>query len=250
MKLKVCLEVVDLKKYFGSIRAVDYVNLKVYEGELISIIGPNGAGKTTLINLISRWLVQDSGSIYFYDMDISKITRPHRAVKLGIVRSFQLLNIFENLTVFDNICLALLSRYNKSFNIFSPLNRDKKLIKEVYDVAKTFGLDQYLDKPAKGMPHGCKKLLDVAMAYALNPKVLLLDEPTSGVTTAEKLPLMEIIKRAVSERGITTIMVEHDMDIVFSYSDRIVIMHSGKILAEGKPKEILESTEIAKVIGE
>ncbi|MEM1586423.1 MAG: ABC transporter ATP-binding protein [Candidatus Bathyarchaeia archaeon] len=250
MRLKVCLEVVGLSKYFGSIKAVDHVNLRVYEGELISIIGPNGAGKTTLINLISRWLIQDSGSIFFYEMDISKITKPHKATKLGIVRSFQLLNIFENLTVFDNICLALLSKYNKSFKMFSPLSRDKKLIEEVHRIAETFGLDQYLDKPAKGMPHGSKKLLDVAIAYALNPRLLLLDEPTSGVTTAEKLPLMDIIKRAVSERGITTIMVEHDMDIVFSYSNRIVIMHSGKILAEGKPKEILESAEIAKVIGE
>ncbi|MEM3602838.1 MAG: ABC transporter ATP-binding protein, partial [Candidatus Bathyarchaeia archaeon] len=243
------LEVRNLRKHFGNVKAVDDVNLGVRKGELVSIIGPNGAGKTTLINLISRWLLEDSGSIIFQGEDITHIKKSHDAVKKGIVRSFQLLNIFNDLTVFDNLCLALLSKHKKSFKIFSLLNRDAKIRDEATEIADKFNLSPYLDKPAKELPHGNKKLLDVAMAYALSPKLLLLDEPTSGVSTSDKQPIMEIIKSAVREMGITTIMVEHDMDIVFSHSDRVVVMFEGKVLLEGTPEEVYKSAEITKVIG-
>lgn len=243
------LEVKNLRKHFGNVKAVDNVNLRVRKGELVSIIGPNGAGKTTLINLISRWLLEDSGSIIFEGEDITYIKKPYDAVKKRLVRSFQLLNIFNDLTVFENLCLALLSKHKKSFKIFSLLNMDAEIRNEVTEIADKFNLSPYLDKRAKELPHGDKKLLDVAMAYALSPKLLLLDEPTSGVSTSDKQPIMEIIKSAVREMGITTIMVEHDMDIVFSHSDRVVVMFEGKVLLEGTPEEVYKSAEITKVMG-
>lgn len=244
----IILRTENLKKYFGEVRAIDNVNLEIYESEFISIIGPNGAGKTTLINLISRWLREDSGRIEFMGRDITKITKPYEAAKLGIMRSFQLVSVFDNLTVLDNIKVAILSRSGKSSRIFSLLDRDKGVEKEALKIAEAFNLLNRIDVPARELPHGDRKLLDVAISYAFYPKLLLLDEPTSGVSTREKRQIMETIRATTSREGITTIIVEHDMDIVFSYSDRVIVMHQGRIIADGKPGEILRNTEVRSIV--
>lgn len=242
------LKIKNLKKYFGEVRAVDGVDLEIYKGEFVSIIGPNGAGKTTLINLISRWLKEDSGKIEFMGRDITRITRPYEASKIGIVRSFQLVNLFDNLTVLDNLRVAILSRYRRSIKMFSLVDRDEQVRREAIEIAKTFNLLDKIDALARELPHGDRKLLDVAIAYALRPKLLLLDEPTSGVSTSEKRPLIDTIKNAVAREGITTVVVEHDMDIVFSYSDRVIVMHQGKVIASGRPSEVQTNVEVRSIV--
>ena len=237
----------NLRKYFGEVRAVDGVSLAIEKETLTSIIGPNGAGKTTLINLISGRLKADSGKVTFLGKDITFLT-PHKIVRIGIVRSFQLVDIYNGLSVFDNVRVAVLSNMGKTRDIFSFLERDAEVIRRVDDILKTFGLHESKDALARDLPHGERKLLDVAMSFSLDPKLILLDEPTSGVSAGEKGRVMDVIESVVRQRGITAIIVEHDMDVVFSYSDRIVAMHQGRILADGPPEKIKENEDVRKVI--
>jgi len=237
----------NLKKYFGEVHAVDGVNLSILEGEVAFIIGPNGAGKTTFLNLLCKWLEPDEGKIFFMGKDVTKMP-PYKLTKMGIGRSFQLVNLYDTLTVFDNIRVAVISRLGRSGKIFSLVDRDKEVAKETEEILKTFGLSDKKDLLASELPHGDRKLLDVAIPFALKPKLLLLDEPTSGVSTEEKDPVMKTIVSAVKAAGTTALIIEHDMSIVFSYSDRVIAMHEGKILADGKPKEVQENKLVKTLI--
>jgi len=244
---KTILEVSGLKKYFGEVKAVDGVNFAIKKETITSIIGPNGAGKTTLLNLISGMLKPDAGKVVFMGKNITKMP-PYKIAKLGIGRSFQLVSVYDGLTVFDNIRIPILSRMGKTKSMVSLLERDVKVKEEANEILELFGLFDKKDVLAGELPHGDRKLLDVAIAFALNPKLVLLDEPTSGVGVREKRHVMDVIEKAVREKGVTAIIVEHDMDIVFSYSDRIIVMHQGKILADGSPGEIKENEEVKTVI--
>lgn len=245
--MSVILETINLKKYFGEVRAVDNVNLKVERGEFVFIIGPNGAGKTTLVNLISRWLKEDSGRIKFMNQDITPLDCVEVS-RLGIVRSFQLVNIFDNLTVLDNVRICILSRMGRSKRILSLLDRDKEVLEEALNILERFDLLDKKDFLASELPHGDRKLLDVAMSFSLKPKLLLLDEPTSGVSTADKRVIMDYIRKVAKEEDITTIIVEHDMDIVFGYSERVLVMHEGKIIADGPPEEIRNDENVKRIM--
>jgi len=240
------IRTVNLRKYFGNVRAVDGVNLGIKHGEIVAIIGPNGAGKTTLINLISNLIKQDDGKIFFEDEEITELSAYER-IKRGIARSFQLPLLFENLTILDNVRLAVLSRLNRTTS-FSFIESNLQAKKEVLQILKFFGLSEKADVPTKNLSYGERKLLDVAMAFALNPKVLLLDEPTSGVGKKDKMQIMDIIISNARDAGITIILVEHDMDIVFGYANKVIVLHQGKILAEGKPKEVREDNNVRKVL--
>ncbi|MEM2169754.1 MAG: ABC transporter ATP-binding protein [Candidatus Bathyarchaeia archaeon] len=243
------LEVSGLRKYYGEVHAVDDVNFSVNVGEILSIIGPNGAGKTTLLNLIGGVLKPDKGQILFEGNDVTRSSLQKR-VKMGIVKSFQLINLFENLSVLDCIMTALISKKNRTFSLFRLLDHDHVIKGEAEAILKTFNLYGEKEELVKNLPHGDKKLLDVASAFALGPKLLLLDEPTSGVSSSEKHGVMDVIRSAVKDKGCTAIVVEHDMDVVFSYSDRIVVMADGKIIAEGKPEEVKsDSRVIESVLG-
>ncbi|MEM2210947.1 MAG: ABC transporter ATP-binding protein [Nitrososphaerales archaeon] len=239
------LETQNLRKYFGEVHAVDNVNFKVKEEEIVAIIGPNGAGKTTLVNVITGYLKPDGGKIIFMGKDITNASIYER-IRAGIVRSFQLVNIFEGLSAFDNIRVAINSRERKEGKIFSLIDRDTTVTKEALQILDLFGLPK--DTLARDLPHGDRKLLDVATAFALKPKLLLLDEPTSGVSTREKNKIMDVIIPAARKEKVSLVVIEHDMDIVFNYSDRIVVMHQGKILFEGKPDEVREHTEVKRVL--
>lgn len=239
------LETQNLRKYFGEVHAVDDVNFKVKEEEIVAIIGPNGAGKTTLVNVITGYLKPDRGKIIFMGKDITN-TSIYERIRAGIVRSFQLVNIFEGLSAFDNIRVAINSREKKEGKIFSLIDRDTAVTNEALQILDLFGLPK--DTLAKDLPHGDRKLLDVATAFALKPKLLLLDEPTSGVSTREKNKIMDVIIPAARKEKVSLVVIEHDMDIVFNYSDRIVVMHQGKILFEGKPDEVREHSEVKRVL--
>jgi branched-chain amino acid transport system ATP-binding protein len=241
------LETVHLKKYFGEVRAVDDVSLTIAEREFISLVGPNGAGKTSLCHAVSGFLRPDSGQIIFKGQDVTRATVPER-VRAGIARSFQLVNLFDDLTAFDNVALAIFSREGKTRNIAALAHLDSAVIEEADTVLEQFGLAGKRNEIVRGLAQGERKLLDVALAYALRPKLLFLDEPTSGVSTRDKGQIMDTIASVVRGQGITAVIVEHDMDVVFKYSDRIVVMHQGAILAQGNPDAIRANEEVAMIL--
>jgi branched-chain amino acid transport system ATP-binding protein len=241
------LQTIDLKKYFGDTRAVDNVNLTIAEGEFISLVGPNGAGKTSLCNVVSALLAPDSGKILFKGEDVTHASVTER-VKAGIARSFQIVNLFDDLSAFENITLAIFSRQGKTRNIATLAHLDNAVTAEADVVLGQFGLAGKRDVTARGLAQGERKLLDVAVAYALRPKLLFLDEPTSGVSTRDKDQIMDTIASVVRGERITAVIIEHDMDVVFKYSDRIVVMHQGAILAQGPPDAIRNNDQVAMIL--
>lgn len=241
------LRTVNLKKYFGDTHAVDGVDFTVAEGEFLSLVGSNGAGKTTLVNLISAYLHPDDGQILLDEQDIT-FSSVNDRVKAGIARSFQLVNLFDDLSAFDNVALAIFSREGKTRNLMTLADHDDDVRRETEDVLQQFGLDGKRDVTAGGLAQGERKLLDVAVAYALRPRLLFLDEPTSGVSTRDKMHIMDTISSVVRAGNVTAVIIEHDMDIVFKYSDRIVVMHEGTVLADGTPDEIRENEEVATTL--
>jgi len=237
----------SLTKFFGGFKAVDNVNLTLHEGTVTSIVGPNGAGKTTLLNMISGVVKPSSGRIYFMGRDITGLP-VHKIVRMGIARGFQIPCVCSNLTTLDNVRVAVLSRMGKLCNMFKLVDGDGEVYSKATEILKTFGLYDKRDLLARDLSHGDRKLLDIAMAFALEPKLILLDEPTSGVSSSEKNRIMKTVEKVIREKGITALIVEHDMDIVFSYSDRIIVMYDGKIIADGEPEEIMSDRRIESLL--
>jgi len=241
------LQTVGLTKRFGAFVAVNAVDFRVNRGEFLSLVGSNGAGKTSLVNLISAQLKPDSGQILFEDRDITRTSVSQR-IRAGIARSFQLVNLFDGLSVLDNVSLAIFSREGKVRNLATLAESDQAVRTEAIEVLDLFGLESKRNLLAGGLAQGERKLLDVAVAYALRPKILFLDEPTSGVGTRDKAQIMDTVSAVVRAGTVTAVVIEHDMDIVFKYSDRVVVMHEGVFLADGLPAEIRANKEVATVL--
>jgi branched-chain amino acid transport system ATP-binding protein len=237
----------DLVKYFGDTHAVDHVDFTVKEREVLALIGSNGAGKTTLVNLISGLYPPDSGRILFRGVDVTHES-VHGRIRAGIARSFQLVNLFDQLSALDNIALTIFSREGKTKKLASLASADLAVWDEALEILRLFGLDAKARMLAGGVSQGERKLLDVAVAYALKPKLLFLDEPTSGVSTREKAPIMDTVTSVVRSTGISAAIIEHDMDVVFNYSDRIVAMHQGMILADGTPDAIRRNEAVTTTL--
>jgi len=238
------LEAVGVSKAFGGVAAVTGVSFSVEQGELRSIIGPNGAGKTTLFNLLTGHIPIDSGRILFKGRDITNL-HPHTIAGLGVGRSFQRISIFPRLTVFENVQVSALSHGKHSFNLVWPSARLAR--RETADILEAVGLAPQADALAATLPHGDQKRLEVGIALALVPELLLLDEPTAGMSPEERVSTIELVSRLVRERGLTLLFTEHDMDIVFSVSHRITVLHQGRVLADGRPAEIRANAEVQKV---
>jgi branched-chain amino acid transport system ATP-binding protein len=245
--VSILLQTIDLRKNFGDTRACDGVNFIVHQGEFLSLVGSNGAGKTSLVNLISAHLKPDSGKILFEGNDITDATVSER-IKAGIARSFQIVNLFDAMSVFDNVALSIFSRQGKATYMATLANEDRDVHDETFEVLGQFGLRDKREVLAGGLAQGERKLLDVAIAYALRPKLLFLDEPTSGVSTHEKAQIMDTVSSIVRAGTVTAVIIEHDMDVVFRYSDRIVMMHEGSFLADGKPDEIKANKDVANIL--
>jgi branched-chain amino acid transport system ATP-binding protein len=237
----------DLVKHFGETHAVDHVDFTVRESEVLALIGSNGAGKTTLVNVISGLMRPDKGQILFRGADVTSHS-VHDRIKAGIARSFQLVNLFDQLTALDNVALTIFSRDGKTRRLLALADTDHGVWQEALDVLRRFGLEAKGGLRAGGLSQGERKLLDVAVAYALRPKLLFLDEPTSGVGTREKAPIMDTISSVVRSERISAVIIEHDMDVVFNYSDRIVAMHQGSILADGTPDEIRRNEAVTTTL--
>ena len=242
------LKAEGLRKLYGGFCALDGVSLAVRAGEFVSIIGPNGAGKSTLINILTGVTPPSAGTVRFKDRDVSGIG-PVRLARLGMARSFQLVQIFPDLSVLETLQAAVVARLGRGTRLFASLSGDSEVQEGALEVAELFGLGEKRNVPARQLPQGDKKLLDVASAFALRPEIILLDEPTSGVSTADKTAIMEIMVAAAKRIGIQAIIqVEHDMDIVFGYSDRIVALHQGTILADATPAEIQADQRVVDTV--
>lgn len=244
------LEARDVARRYGDVRALDGVSLRLAPGEFVSVIGPNGAGKTTLVNVLSGLLRPSTGSVRFKGRDVTGLGAI-RLARLGLVRSFQLVHVFPGLTVEETLAVAVVSRLGRTRRLLARLSADAEVRRQVREVAELFGLAERLGQPARTLAQGDKKLLDVASAFALHPEVILLDEPTSGVSTREKHAVMDVLVAAAKRIGVRAILqVEHDLDIVFGYSDRIVALHQGRVLADGPPDALRRDAEVvAAVLG-
>jgi branched-chain amino acid transport system ATP-binding protein len=243
-------ETIAVSKNFGGFKALDNVSFHVRDGEFVSIVGPNGAGKTTLVNIVTGLLRPTTGQVRFHGRDIAGIG-PVELARLGMARSFQLVNIFPALTVRETLGVAVASKLRRVGNPFRSLHRDEALQADAIRVAEVFGLRPRLDTVASTLSQGEKKLLDIASAFALDPSVILLDEPTSGVSTADKHAIMEVLVTAAKAAGVRAIVqIEHDMDLVERYSHRIVALQEGRVLADMLPDAFFaDPAMIAAVVG-
>jgi branched-chain amino acid transport system ATP-binding protein len=244
------LEGRGIRHFYGAFCALDGVTLGIEPGQFVSIIGPNGAGKSTLMNVLTGLVRPSAGAVRFRGADIAGVG-PVRLARLGLARSFQLVQIFPELTVIETLQAAAVARLGRGSRLLASLAADGEVRREAQHVAELFGLGDKLRAPSRTLPQGDKKLLDVAAAFALRPRVILLDEPTSGVSTRDKTAVMEMLVRASRGIGVEAILlVEHDMDIVFGYSDRIIALQEGRVLADTTPEQLRANEAVlAAVVG-
>jgi branched-chain amino acid transport system ATP-binding protein len=235
------LQVEGVIKSFDDFMAVDGANLTVGKGEIVAVIGPNGAGKTTLFNLITGALKRDRGKIIFKSEDISELP-PYEICKKGISRSYQIVNIFPRLTVFENAQVAVLSHQRRSSNLFRPAQ--SIAVKETRSILESVGLLDKEKSIAGSLSHGDQKILEIAVALGNEPELLILDEPTAGMSPEETQATMELVKRLARMRGLTILFCEHDMDIVFSIAQSIMVMRHGQTIIQGSLEEVRSNKEV------
>jgi branched-chain amino acid transport system ATP-binding protein len=237
------LQINRVAKDFSGLDVLLGIDLTVEDGERHAIIGPNGAGKSTLFNVITGKYRVSDGQILFKDRDITNWS-PHKVCREGLARSFQVTNIFPDMTVYENIRNVIVSKKGMRFNMFIRLGSIKDVNSETREVLETIGLETSSDTPAGELAYGHQRALEIGLALALDPELILLDEPTAGMTTEETRDAVKLIERITA--GKTLVIIEHDMDVVFSISDRISVLYYGKILATGAAHEIRENQEVKK----
>jgi len=235
------LQVEAVDKSFEDFTAVNGANLTVGKGEIVAVIGPNGAGKTTLFNLITGALKRDKGRIIFKGEDISELP-PYEICKKGIARSFQVVNIFPRLNVFRNVQVAVLSQQRRSSRLFH--SAENMFVKETNNILKSVGLLDKANSIAGSLSHGDQKILEIAIALGNEPELLILDEPTAGMSPEETSVTIELIKRLAQMRGLTILFCEHDMDIVFSIAQSIMVMRHGQTIIQGSLEEVRSNKEV------
>ena len=238
------LRIEGLSKNFGGVQALKDVSFTVQAGERLAIIGPNGAGKTTLFNLLNGQESATTGRIYFFGQDITRIPTYSRA-QLGQGRSFQLTSLFPNLTVLDNALLAVQGTKPSRFQLFRPITAYKHLFAKAQELLTAMALWERRNDPVKALGYGEQRRLEIALSLASEPKLLLLDEPSSGLTAAEGADIITMIRNLGPD--ITVVVVAHDMDIVFGLADRIMVLHYGQIIADGTPEEIQADSRVKEI---
>jgi branched-chain amino acid transport system ATP-binding protein len=231
-------------KAFNGFAAVTDVSLEVPAGAITAVIGPNGAGKSTLFNLLTGHIRPDSGSVAFEGRDVTGAA-PHAICRMGIGRSFQHTNIFRKLTVLENVRVALIAHHGQARNFWgrsAAMYRDEAL-----QVLESLGLADHAGTLGDSLSHGNQKQLELGIALASDPRLLLLDEPTAGMSAAETRQAIDLLERVVAERNLTLLFTEHDMDVVFSIAQKIVVLHQGRLVAEGTPAEVRRHDEVRRV---
>jgi branched-chain amino acid transport system ATP-binding protein len=238
------LRVDKVSKSFDGFVAVREVDLSVEAGQMACIIGPNGAGKSTLFNVITGHLHPTHGRVYFRGQEITGLP-PHEICQMGIGRSFQRTNIFPRLSVFDNVQVAVMSHFKKTLNLFTPAK--KLLQRETYTILEDVGLADEAGAMSGTLSYGFQKQLELGIALASEPEILLLDEPTAGMSPQETAQTIALIGKIARDRHLTLLFTEHDMDVVFSIAEKITVLHQGEVLAEGKPNEVRTNPEVQRV---
>jgi branched-chain amino acid transport system ATP-binding protein len=239
------LETVGLECAFGALRAVSGVSLAVAPGELRAVIGPNGAGKTTLFHLISGLLHPTAGRVLFRGEDVTALAAPQRC-RRGISRTFQINSIFPELSVLENVRIAIQLKGDGNFTLFGGRALLEASQRRALESLAFLGLADRAETPAATLPHGDQRLLEIAMAVAQGPELLLLDEPTQGLSPEDTEATVRVIREIARERRLTIILVEHDMDVVFDLADRISVLHFGQLIADGSPEEIRANADVQK----
>jgi branched-chain amino acid transport system ATP-binding protein len=238
------LQTVGLKKRFGGIHAVNGVDLAVAPGDVLAIIGPNGAGKSTLFNLITGDLAHDTGQVYFAGEEVSGFS-PDRLCRRGMGRTFQITSIFRRLTVLENVQTALLTHHRRHFNVWTPARRLYR--DDALGLLDRVGLQEQAAKASGILSHGDQRRLELAIALASEPRLLLLDEPTAGMAPLERHALMALVVNIASGTGLTVVFTEHDMDVVFAVARRITVLHQGAVLADGPPTAVRGNADVQRV---
>ena len=237
------LRVDAVEKSFGGLKVTNCVSFSIYPGELSAIIGPNGAGKTTLFNILTGHLKPDKGSIRFAGVEIAG-ARTQDIATLGMGRAFQITSIFQEETVLDNIRVACLSKLSQTRNYVRPTLAHRRATHKAHHILSSLGLDRHADRLAYELSHGDQKLLDIGIALALEPKLLLLDEPTSGMSPEERILTRNLIKALWVEFNLGLLFIEHDMDMVFGIAQKVRVLQQGALLVEGTPEEIRNNPEV------
>lgn len=238
---RVLMETKGLSKRFGSLAAVRDVSIQIFDDEIHAVIGPNGAGKTTFLNLLSGELLSSSGRLYFDGEDVTG-WGPDKLARAGVGRSFQQSSVFEDLSVHENVRLAAQTRFPHSFGLIWPAEHYADVAARVSEILRAAGLGVATGVHAGEISHGEQRQLEIAMLLATSPKLMLLDEPTSGMGRNETLDLIEMLRRLAKAH--TLVMIEHDMDVVFRLADRITVMVNGSVLASGSADEVRENPEV------
>lgn len=237
------LRIEALQKSFDGFMAVAGANLSVSAGEVVAVIGPNGAGKTTLFHLITGQLKPDTGKIAFKGENIAGLA-PHRICRKGISRSYQVVNIFNRLTVFENVQVAVLSRRRKTFNLFRPAQT--MAVSETREILDSVGLLEKEAMISGSLSHGDQKVLEIAVALGNRPELLILDEPTAGMSPEETAVTLALMKRLSNERGLTILFCEHDMGLVFSFATQIMVMQQGSTIIQDVPEKVRNNPQVRK----
>jgi branched-chain amino acid transport system ATP-binding protein len=237
------LRVEELTKSFDGNTILNKIHFAVPEGELSAIIGPNGAGKTTLFNLITGYHLPDEGRILFKGRNLVGL-QPYDIVRLGIARAFQRTNIFPRLSVLENVMATIIAHRKESLNMVKPVAKLKAVQERAYQVLESVKLADLAHRQSGTLPHGDQKRLDIALALALEPQLLMLDEPTAGISPEERWQTIDLVHELWQRMGITMVFIEHDMDIVFKISQKIRVLCYGSLLAEGTPAEISNNEKV------
>jgi len=237
------LKLDSLHKAFGGLKVTDDVSFSIQPGEISAIIGPNGAGKTTLFNEITGYLSPDKGSVFFEGQNLTGM-RPQEIVWLGVGRSFQIASIFQDETVLDNVKIACFSRLGQDRDFFKDATAYGEAKDRAYSILESLGLENKAHRLAYELAHGDQKLLDIGIALALEPKLLLLDEPTAGMSPDERRLTRELIQKLWEEYQLTLLFIEHDMDTVFGIAQLVRVLQQGSLLAEGTPDEIRNNQRV------
>lgn len=244
--MSVVLETVGLTRHFGGVVGAEDVSVRVQAGELVGIVGPNGAGKTTFFNLITGYLKPEKGKILYMGQDITGLS-PREITRLGIARAFQIPQLYTSLSVLENLLLPLAARTRHNLDFWNPLKQEAR-VAEALDILDQFGLREYANRQVGQLPEGGRKLLDIAIAFALQPRLLLMDEPTSGVSMKDKFAVMDTLVDVLRRTGVTTIFVEHDMDVVYRYAERVLVFNGGRIVADGDPQTLFADAQIRRAV--
>jgi branched-chain amino acid transport system ATP-binding protein len=239
-----CLVLEEVTKNFGGLTAVDHVSLEVREGERRGIIGPNGAGKTTLFNLICGELPLSHGKIVHFGKDVTQLP-PHKRTALGIARTFQITNLFPNLTVLQNLLLAAQGLERTKYVMYSPISSYNHLYERSRELLEEVELWEKRDVLIKNLSHGEQRQIEVCLALIGQPRLLLLDEPTAGLSPAETLSFTSMLKKI--DPGMTVLLIEHDMDVAFELAENITVLHQGGMIASGKKEDIKDNTKVQEI---